>query len=210
VRGPGAWTLGEAQEWSIGEARIGLNYQVSGKQAGYPYAMAEKRGKDRVILKLAKLHGAYSEDEADDFKQQAPAPRSCQARLPSDETVAKALVMSLGSARNPTDLNKWLADNRGTIDALPETAPRRCPGCLRRETPHLQKERSMTSRYDILSGRTDKDGKKRWTKIGAAECRGRGLDQCMWPPISSKQGEGFSIKLEALPLNPECRGRGLD
>jgi hypothetical protein len=49
----------------------------------------------------------------------------------------------------------------------------------------------MTSRYDILSGRTDKDGKKRWTKIGS-----------MWP---SKQGEGFSIKLEALPL-PNAEG----
>lgn len=49
----------------------------------------------------------------------------------------------------------------------------------------------MTSRYDILSGRTDKDGKKRWTKIGV-----------MFP---SKQGEGFSIKLEALPL-PNAEG----
>lgn len=110
--------LGDAQEWSIGEARIGLNYQVSGKQAGYPYAMAEKRGKDRVILKLAKLHGAYSEDEADDFKQQPtlvqPSPP------PSNETIAKALVMSLGSARNQPDLNKWLADNRDTIADLPE------------------------------------------------------------------------------------------
>jgi hypothetical protein len=56
-------------EWSIGEACIGLNYKVSGKMAAYPYAMAEKRGKDRVILKLAGLHGAYSEEEADDFKQ---------------------------------------------------------------------------------------------------------------------------------------------
>jgi hypothetical protein len=49
----------------------------------------------------------------------------------------------------------------------------------------------MTQRYDILSGRADKDGKKRWTKIGV-----------MWP---SKQGEGFSIKLEALPL-PNAEG----
>jgi hypothetical protein len=59
-------------EWSIGEACIGQNYKVSGKMAAYPYAMAEKRGKDRVILKLAGLHGAYSEEEADDFKQGAP------------------------------------------------------------------------------------------------------------------------------------------
>jgi hypothetical protein len=60
-------------EWSIGEAKIGANYRVSGKQAAYPYAMAEKRGKDRVILKLIELHGyAYSEDEADDFKAGKP------------------------------------------------------------------------------------------------------------------------------------------
>ena len=32
--------------------------------------MAEKRAKDRVILKLAGLHGyVYSEDEAEDFKE---------------------------------------------------------------------------------------------------------------------------------------------
>ncbi|WP_332116024.1 trna delta -isopentenylpyrophosphate transferase [Azorhizobium caulinodans] len=86
--------LGEKTEWSIGEARtvamvdsgrknsygkpiyeapegaVG-NYQVTPKQAAYPYAMAEKRAKDRVILKLTRLHGLYSEDEADDFKQGA-------------------------------------------------------------------------------------------------------------------------------------------
>lgn len=56
-------------EWSIGEAAPGNNKNA------YPYAMAEKRAKDRVILKLIGLHGlAYSEDEADDFKDNAPAP----------------------------------------------------------------------------------------------------------------------------------------
>ncbi|MGY2048863.1 trna delta -isopentenylpyrophosphate transferase [Methylobacterium sp. JK268] len=61
---------GERTEWSIGEALIGMNYRVSGKQAAYVYAMAEKRGKDRVILKLVGLHGLlYSEDEADEFKE---------------------------------------------------------------------------------------------------------------------------------------------
>lgn len=62
--------LDEREEWSVGEALVNVNYRVSGKQAAYVYAMAEKRGKDRVILKLVELHGlAYSEDEADDFKQ---------------------------------------------------------------------------------------------------------------------------------------------
>lgn len=51
-------------EWSIGEAAPGNNKNA------YPWAMAEKRAKDRVILKLIGLHGlAYSEEEADDFKQ---------------------------------------------------------------------------------------------------------------------------------------------
>jgi hypothetical protein len=48
------------------------------KTAIYPYAMAEKRAKDRVILKLAGLYGSHSEEEADDFKQGAnpnPNPR---------------------------------------------------------------------------------------------------------------------------------------
>lgn len=84
-------------EWSIGEARIVRmvdsgktnnwgkpvyepgpdemgNYQITPKQAAYPFAMAEKRAKDRVILKLAGLHGLYSEDEADEFKESSSAP----------------------------------------------------------------------------------------------------------------------------------------
>src|SRR5829696_3872339 len=58
--------MGERVEWSIGEALVGVNYRVSGKQAAYVYAMAEKRAKDRVILKLIELHGlVYSEEEAE-------------------------------------------------------------------------------------------------------------------------------------------------
>jgi hypothetical protein len=53
-------------EWSFGEAAPKNNKNA------YPYAMAEKRAKDRVILKLIGLHGiAYSEEEADDFKPSA-------------------------------------------------------------------------------------------------------------------------------------------
>lgn len=58
--------LGERTEWSIGEASPKNN------KNSYPWAMAEKRAKDRVILKLLNTHGElYSEDEADDFKQPA-------------------------------------------------------------------------------------------------------------------------------------------
>ena len=56
--------LGEQVEWSIGEAAPYNN------KNSYPFAMAEKRAKDRVILKLINVAGdVYSEEEADDFKQ---------------------------------------------------------------------------------------------------------------------------------------------
>lgn len=62
--------MGERVEWSFGEALVGANYRVSGRQAAYVWAMSEKRAKDRVILKLIELSGlVYSEDESDDFKQ---------------------------------------------------------------------------------------------------------------------------------------------
>jgi hypothetical protein len=70
----GAKAGSERVEWSIGEALVNVNYRVSGKQAGYVYAMAEKRAKDRVILKLLELHGlVYSEEEADEFRAGSPA-----------------------------------------------------------------------------------------------------------------------------------------
>jgi len=59
--------MGERAEWSIGEAA-----PANCKNA-YPYAMAEKRAKDRVIAKLAGLAAyVYSEAEADEFKDGSP------------------------------------------------------------------------------------------------------------------------------------------
>jgi len=56
--------LGEREEWSFGEASPANN------KNSYPMAMAEKRARDRVILKLLVTHGAlYSEAEADEFAQ---------------------------------------------------------------------------------------------------------------------------------------------
>ena len=56
--------LGDMEAWSIGEVA------PNNCKNAYPFAMAEKRAKDRVILKLAGLHGyVYAEDGADDFKE---------------------------------------------------------------------------------------------------------------------------------------------
>lgn len=55
------------QEWSFGEAC------ARNTKMGYWWAMAEKRGKDRVILKLINAYdkGIYSETESDDWNQLA-------------------------------------------------------------------------------------------------------------------------------------------
>lgn len=66
--------MGDRSEWSFGEAAVYNNKNT------YPFAMAEKRAKDRVVLKLVGLHGlAYSEDESDDFKD-PPTKSSAQLK----------------------------------------------------------------------------------------------------------------------------------
>jgi len=89
--------MGERVEWSIGEALIGVNYRVSGKQAAYVYAMAEKRAKDRVILKLIELHGlVYSEEEADEFKNSRPVAGDQQVEVEKTDKI-KVEVATPGS-----------------------------------------------------------------------------------------------------------------
>jgi hypothetical protein len=127
-------------EWSFGEA------SPKNCKNAYPYSMAEKRGKDRVVLKLVGLHGfLYSEDELDDLKEDRsakvpeaplpperndPAPAKAATPPPSQRTIANALMMSLKSARNSVDLQEWLCGNpknikdtggnQKVIDTLPD------------------------------------------------------------------------------------------
>lgn len=64
--------MGDRVEWATGETNS-TNYRVSGNQPAYPWAMAEKRAKDRVILKLVGIHGlVYSEDEMPPSVDTAP------------------------------------------------------------------------------------------------------------------------------------------
>ena len=98
--------MGNQQEWSVGEAAPYNN------KNSYPYAMAEKRAKDRVILKLIGVAGfVYSEDEADDFKNSRPAdmPAAPQPNVPppaSDDIPF-----------NDEDMWKqWVIKQKGLID----------------------------------------------------------------------------------------------
>lgn len=66
--------MGDREEWSFGEAAPANNKNA------YVFSMAEKRGKDRCILKLLNAHGAlYSEDEADDFAKPRQNPHVTRA-----------------------------------------------------------------------------------------------------------------------------------
>lgn len=70
----------ERTEWSFGEVSPKNNKNA------YPFAMAEKRAKDRVALKLLGFSGMlYSEEEADDFKESKPKPTKSSAALKREE-----------------------------------------------------------------------------------------------------------------------------
>lgn len=100
-------------EWSIGEA------SPKNTQQAYPYAMAEKRAKDRVILKLMQVHGhVYSEDEMVDeqttrtSKSTGEDPNAKKALATLDKAVA-ALTPLDGVGRA-----NWFIANPKAVEAL--------------------------------------------------------------------------------------------
>ena len=72
---------GQRHAWSFGEATPKNNKNA------YPFAMAEKRAKDRIILALAGIHGyVYSEMEADDFRNSKPEPVEVKESPPQENS----------------------------------------------------------------------------------------------------------------------------
>lgn len=121
-------TRGDRSEWSIGEAAPGNN------KNSYPWAMAEKRAKDRVILKLIGLHGlVYSEDE-----MYGPAPAPAVARLPAEPpadntalasaALGSDLIKEIRGLRSLNALDRWAAANKERIGSLREPDKERVRG----------------------------------------------------------------------------------
>jgi len=112
-------TLNEREEWSFGEAAPNNNRNE------YPWAMAEKRAKDRCCLKLLNAHGAiYSEDEADDFKKaDKPQPDTIEpkrlAKKDAKEVYAK-LQREYQECMTREQLAAWREGNLERINTLPE------------------------------------------------------------------------------------------
>ena len=95
--------MGDRVEWATGETNP-TNYSVSGKQPAYPWAMSEKRAKDRVILKLVGIHGlVYSEDEMPSGEPEQ------QSKANSREAYDK-LAKSMRQNKTRADLASWWKD----------------------------------------------------------------------------------------------------
>jgi hypothetical protein len=128
--------MGERTEWSFGEASPANNKNQ------YMAAMAEKRSRDRVILKLLAAHGdLYSEEEADDFKR--PNPHVTRAAdihdgpvsadipdVPTGKMLVKnarpqfaALVKEMQRIQDPEELAEWGAAQAETINSFPGEWP---------------------------------------------------------------------------------------
>lgn len=110
--------LGEREEWSFGEASPANN------KNSYPVAMAEKRARDRVILKLLVTHGAlYSETETDEFEQpgrrQNPHVTRPSDIVPAAEYDEDGEVIDNIPAPSPDSVKKLrVVDQRPIFDAM--------------------------------------------------------------------------------------------
>lgn len=128
--------LADRVEWSFGEAN------PKNCKNTYYYAMAEKRAKDRVILKLLNTHGVlYSEEEAEDFKR--PNPHVTRAvdlhdgevsadipDVPAGKMKVKdarpqfsALVKEMQRIQDPSELAEWGAAQAEIINSFPGEWP---------------------------------------------------------------------------------------
>jgi hypothetical protein len=115
--------MGDRQEWSFGEAA------PSNNKNSYPWAMAEKRAKDRVALKLVGLAGfVYSEEEADDFKQR---PKD-EPKNVADEWMGYAERVQNGvrSAADPKDLTEMWKAEASDLAVLKLEAPETYQGLV--------------------------------------------------------------------------------
>lgn len=89
--------MGDRFEWSIGEA------SPKNSKNAYPWAMAEKRAKDRVILKLSGIHGlVYSEEEmagSDRAEQPAQPPARISSYLAKKIFKTDAMLADIDGAK---------------------------------------------------------------------------------------------------------------
>ena len=115
---------GKNTAWSIGEVSPD-NYKTYAKQSTYPYAMAEKRAVDRVILKLLGVHGdMYSEEEAEDFKTNNAKGGSVEKMDASAlEFVTEAFKQFLPTKKTVKDVRDFYISNKTLLEPIKNNQP---------------------------------------------------------------------------------------
>ena len=110
---------GKNSAWSIGEVSPKNNTNK------YPYAIAEKRAIDRVILKLLGVHGAmYSEEEAEDFKTNNAKVVSVEKLDASAlEFVTEAIKVFLPSKKTIKDVGDFYTSNKKLLEPIKDNQP---------------------------------------------------------------------------------------
>ena len=92
--------LGDRSEWSYGES------SPKNSKNSYPYAMAEKRAKDRVILKLIGMSGdVYSESESDEFRDDIAAQEKSDKKV-EQERVDTSVYGKVGKKKATEEIKK--------------------------------------------------------------------------------------------------------
>lgn len=154
-------TDGDKESWSIGEAAPNNN------KNDYPYAMAEKRAKDRVILKLIGASGfVYSEEEADDFKQSRPEGQQSETTTQT-ETNNLPVVVDEADKKKCNDfvleadkqMREATAYNVGKLVAWAKTTVTQEKGrMLRKHYPELADEVKAKIKSRILELKGNQNG----------------------------------------------------
>ncbi len=116
--------MGDIKVWSFGEAN------PSNNKNAYVWSMAEKRGKDRCILKLLNIHGAlYSSEELDNTERDdAPDfPGDIALRRSSNEIKRNQpgrwpeIERAIRNMATVDDLKAYAASIRAEVAGWPET-----------------------------------------------------------------------------------------
>lgn len=100
------------EEWAFGEAAIGVNYRVSEKQPAYVYAMAEKRARDRVTLRMLELSGtAETEDEQEGVRPEKEEDKPWLHPAQNTDSGFVKIMRRIHNAQSRDDIINYLADS---------------------------------------------------------------------------------------------------
>lgn len=95
--------------WGYLDDKAEFTYgEVSPKNSknAYPYAICEKRAKDRIILKLIGFHGEiYSEDEAEEFEEEVKALEKAEKKE-EQERVDTSVYGKIGKKKANQEIKK--------------------------------------------------------------------------------------------------------